>query len=116
MPASIRSVEQRPQAGRLDQEGAAHAEGGGREQRVLQQLQGGTLVAVGGDQGVQNGAVHPLANGAQHRGEGGERLLGRGGVAGGEVQPGEGVGGVRRGRSAQPGQDVGCLPQVAGSA
>ena len=73
MPASIRSVEQRLQAGRLHQEGAAHAEGGGREQRVLQQLQGGTLVAVGGDQGAQNAAVHPLANGAQHRGEGGER-------------------------------------------
>ena len=69
-----------------------------------------------GDQGAQNAAVHPFANRAEHRGEGGQRPLRRGGVAAGEVQPGEGVGGVRRGRSAQPGQDVGRLPQVAGPA
>jgi hypothetical protein len=65
-------VEQRAQAGCLDQEGAAHAEGSGCEQRVLQQLQGGTLVAFGGDQGAQNAAVHPLANRAEHRGGGGQ--------------------------------------------
>ena len=68
MPVFDPLVEQRAQAGCLDQEGAAHAEGGGREQRVLQQLQGGTLVALGGDQGAQNGGVHPLANRAEHQG------------------------------------------------